>query len=51
MRERSWIVRAIYQCPEKVGLLLASTWLYELDPAADYCSYYPHYPIETINKN
>lgn len=51
MKERSWIVRAIYQCPEKVGLLLASTWLYKLDPAAGFCSYYPYDPTETISKN
>jgi len=54
MKERSWIVRAIFQCPEKVGLPLASSWLYQLQPVGDYCNYYPSfpgYPNETISKN
>ncbi|MDP6646946.1 MAG: hypothetical protein QGG07_00825 [Dehalococcoidales bacterium] len=51
MKGRSWIARAIYQCPEKVGLLLASSWLYWLQPVGDYCNYYPCCPYETISKN
>jgi hypothetical protein len=54
MSGRSWIFRAIYQCPEKVGLPLASSWLYQLQPFGDYCYYYPYfpsYPDETISKN
>lgn len=51
MKRRSWIVRAIYQCPEKVGLLLASTWLYQLEFVGEYCNYFPSHPYETISKN
>lgn len=54
MKGKSWIVWAIFQCPDKVGLPLASSWLYQLQPVGDYCTYYPCYtcyPDETISKN
>lgn len=54
MKGRSWLFRAIYQCPEKVSIFLASSWLYQLDPEGDLCVYYPVFaqlPDETISKN
>lgn len=54
MQGKSWLYRAIYQCPEKVSVFLASSWVYKLNPKGDYCDYYPVYfcyPNETISKN
>jgi hypothetical protein len=54
MQQRSWLFRAIYQCPEKVSVFLASSWLYQLNAKGGLCDYYPmyaQYPNETISKN
>lgn len=50
-RRQSWIARAIYQCPEKVSLELASAWLYQLQAVGEYFYDYQYYPHETIGKN
>ena len=54
MQGKSWLSRAIYLCPEKVSVFLASSWVYQLNSKGDYCDYYPifaSYPNETISKN